>query len=152
MKIAGSREPPNQEVQGVEEDTMKRNRTFVVVAMAVSIVSAVALLAAARAAPTDYTIRITSGVPGKEVRFDAAVLVRNADSPLRTMNRLTPFEVRTTGYAASAMFRAVGDEKIQVELVGERDGRQTSRATASGRAVVVGNNLEKDEGGFITSF
>lgn len=127
-------------------------------AFGATIVIAISLMAVALASgetpqvPTDYTIRVTSVTPGREVRFEAAMLFRSAEAPLQTLTRRTPFEMRSTGAAASAMFRSQGDGSIQVELVGEQAGKEISRSSATGRAVVVGNNLLQDTSGFITSF
>jgi len=131
---------------------MNRQVPFVTIAVAISLVAVALAFGEAPQVATDYTIRVTSTTPGKEVRFEAAMLFKSAEAPLQTLTRRTPFEIRSTGAAASAMFRSQGDGTILVELVGEQAGKEISRATATGRAVVVGNNLLQEQSGFITSF
>ena len=131
---------------------MNRQAPFVTIVVAISLMAVALAFGETPQVPTDYTIRVTSMTPGKEVRFEAAMLFRNAEAPLQTVTRRTPFEMRSTGAAASALFRARGDRTIQVELVGEQAGKEISRSSATGRAVVVGNNLLQDSSGFITSF
>ena len=102
--------------------------------------------------PVDYVLRVTSSVPGTEVKFDAAILFRPADAPLQTFTRKTPYELRASGLAVSGMFRAQGDVAIQVELLGTQGGKEKSRSTAKGRAVVVGDNVAQRDAGYISTF
>ena len=102
--------------------------------------------------PVDYVLRVTSAEPGTEVKFDAAVLFKAAGAPLQTFRHKTPYELHSTGLAASGMFQAHGNVAIQVELVGTQGGKQRSRSTATGRAVVVGDNVVRNEAGYITTF
>ena len=122
--------------------------------LAVLLGAGVVLLARAEAAPQpiDYVIRVTSAAPGTEVKFDGAILFRPASSPLQMFTRKTPFELRSTGLATSGMFRAHGTVAIQVELVGMQDGKERSRSRATGRAVVVGDNVAQNEAGYISTF
>ena len=131
---------------------MNRRVVLLALGLAITVVAFVLAFGAVPGASTDYLIRVTSGTPGEEIRFDAAVLLKNADATLQQLTRRTPFELRSTGTAASAMFRAHGDGSIQVELVSEQAGKQVSRSTATGRAVVVGDNVVQELSGFITSF
>ena len=50
------------------------------------------------------------------------------------------------------MFRAQGDVAIQVELSGTQGGKEKSRSTATGRAVVVGDNVVQNDAGYISTF
>jgi len=102
--------------------------------------------------PTEYLIRVTSATPGTEVKFDAAILFRPANEPLQTFSRKTPYELRSTALATSAMFTAHGPVGIQVELVGMQGGKQRTRSTATGHAVVVGDNVLGKAAGYITTF
>jgi hypothetical protein len=104
----------------------------------------------------EYTILVTSDAPGDEVSFDAAILVKNSDAPFETVSRKTPYEFRSAGFGASAMFRTHGDIHIRVEVLGIHEGKQVSRYIASGRAIVVGDNLvhdtEDENSGFLSAF
>jgi hypothetical protein len=102
--------------------------------------------------PVDYVLRVTSAVPGTEVKFDAAVLFKTSDASLQTFRHKTPYEIHMTGLAASGMFQAQGGFAIHVELVGAQGGKQRSRSTATGRTVVVGDNVVRNEAGYITTF
>ena len=129
-------------------------RLLVAAVVVVLLCGGVAALAraAAEPRPVDYVLRVTSSVPGTEVKFDAAILFKPADAPLQTFTRKTPYELHASGLAASGMFRAQGDVAIQVELVGTRAGKQQSRSTATGRAVVVGDNVVQNDAGYISTF
>ena len=131
---------------------MNQRIAFVVVAVTGILGALAPSFATSDTSTTEYVIRVTSDIQGHEVKFDAAVLIKNQEAPLTTMTRRTPFELRSNGYAASAMFRARGDASLHVEVVGNQGGKQTSRSTATGRAIVVGNNVAQDAGGFIASF
>jgi hypothetical protein len=131
------------------------SRRTVVVTLVLAMSLSVLALAAGRSSSqekTDYLIRVTSGVAGRDVGFDAAVLFRRPDATVQTMTLKTPFEMRSSGFGASAMFSVQGDATIMVEMVGHQGGKQVSRSTATGRAVVVGDNLSQGSSGFITSF
>jgi hypothetical protein len=135
-----------------EEVTMTKRIAFVVVAVTGLLAALAPSFGSSGTPTTEYVIRVTSDTPGQEVKFDAAILIKNQQAPLTTMTRRTPFELRSSGYAASAMFRADGDASLQVEVVGNQGGEQKSRSRATGRAIVVGNNVAQDAGGFIASF
>lgn len=132
---------------------MKNQVALVAVAAALLLVALTQALGSPETpTTTEYVIRVASDTPGQEVKFDAAILIRNEEAALTTMTRRTPFELRTTGSAASAMFRSHGDASLQVEVTGSQGGKQRSRSAATGRAVVVGDNIAQRTGGFITAF
>ncbi len=106
----------------------------------------------ARPLPTSYVIRVASAMPGTEVKFDAAILFRSSEAPLQRITRKTPFELRSEALAASAMFRSLGSTDIRVELRGIQDGKERTSSTATGRAIVLGDNVVQNESGFITNF
>lgn len=131
---------------------MKTRIASVIALIALGVVAA-AMASDSPATPaTDYLIKVSSGTPGTEVPVNVASLIRNADAPFESGTRRTPFEMRATGSAAAAILRSTGDGSILVEVTGTRAGKQVFRSTATGRAVVVGDNMPGRQESFISSF
>ena len=100
---------------------------------------------------TDYVIRVTSEVEGKQVKFDTAVLFVRPGAVLKTLAVETPFEMNGSGFGVSAMFVSQGDAMIRVHVIGQQGDNQVARSMATGRTVVAGENLIHDAPGFIAS-
>jgi hypothetical protein len=117
------------------------------------ILTAVPFATQAVPSKTDYLVKVTSGVSGKDVRFQGAFLLRGQDVAFRTVSEMTPFEFRSNGQALSALFKArEPGTKIRIDLQATQDGKIVRTSAATGTGVVVTDNVVQEATGFISSF
>ena len=90
-------------------------------------------------APEKYwVLRVTSGDPGREVKYEGSYMFRGEGSPYKALEAETPFEVTVQSDLVAGMFRAKSPtSRIHVELADLVQGPHQYVTSGTGRALLV---------------